>query len=68
MIIWKVLRLQHENAVNIQFMFLGYYIDHNVSNVVTLPDATVYILETEETAEILYAVLGAAHEDYLEVS
>lgn len=49
-------------------MFLGYYIDHDVSNVVSLPDATVYILETEETAEILYAVLGAAHEDYLEVS
>ena len=44
-------------------MLLRDDIDHDVGEVVALPYASVYILEAEETAEVLYAVLGAANED-----
>ena len=49
-------------------MLLGDDIDHDVGEVVALPNASVYILEAEETAVVLYAVLWAAHKDYFEVS
>ena len=68
MIIWKILSLQHEDAIDVRFVLLGDDIDHDVGEIVPLPNASVYILEAEETAEILYAVLWAAHKDYFEVS
>jgi hypothetical protein len=49
-------------------MLLGDDIDHDVGEVVALPNASVYILEAEETAVVLNAVLWAAHKDYFEVS
>ena len=68
MIIWEILCLQHEDAIDVRFVLLGDDIDHDVGEVVALPDASVYILEAEETAVVLYAVLWAAHKDYFEVS
>jgi hypothetical protein len=68
MIIWEILSLQHEDAIDVQFVLLGDNIDHDVGEVVALPDASIYILEAEETAVVLYAVLWTAHKDYFEVS
>ena len=64
MIIREILRLQHEDTIDVQFMLLGDDIDHDVGEVVALPYASVYILEAEETAVVLYAILGATDEDY----
>jgi len=49
-------------------MLLGDDIDRDVGEVVALPNASVYILEAEEAAEILNAVLWAAHKDDFDVS
>lgn len=68
MIIWEILSLQHEYAIDVWFMLLGDDIDHDVGEIVALPNASVYILEAEKIAKILNAVLWAAHKDYFEVS
>ncbi len=68
MIIWEIISLQHEYAIDVQFMLLGDNIDHDVGEIVALPNASVYILEAEKIAEILKAVLWAAHKDDFDVS
>jgi hypothetical protein len=67
-IIWEIISLQHEYAIDVQFMLLGDNIDHDVGEIVALPNASVYILEAEKIAEILKAVLWAAHKDDFDVS
>jgi len=49
-------------------MLLGDDIDHDVGEIVALPNASVYILEAEKIAKILNTVLWAAHKDDFEVS
>ena len=68
MIICDIISLAHEYAIDVWFMLLGDDIDHDVGEIVPLPNTSVYILETEEIAKILNAVLWAAHKDYFEVS
>ena len=68
MIIWEIISLQHEYAIDVRFMLLGDNIDHDVGEIIALPNASVYILEAEKTAEILKTVLWAAHKDDFDVS
>jgi hypothetical protein len=68
MIVGKILRLQHKDAVDVHFVLLRYDVNHDVGVVIAFPNASVDVLEPEEAAEVLNAVFGAAHEDYFEVS
>ena len=68
MIICDIVSLRHEYAIDVWFMLLGDDIDHDVGEIVALPNASVYILEAEKIAKILNTVLWAAHKDDFEVS